>query len=399
MSTAGAGVGIPRVAVRGTPRERGVQYGQLARQRILRSVEAYEQVFAHYAGWDWPKVRSTALRYLDAIGEFRPAVVEEMRGIADGAGLDMDDVVALNVRSEIMFASGVGGSGPMSSALANECSSFAVLPEVALTGHTLAGQNWDWLLHGRETVVLLEVARDDGPEYTTVVEAGLLAKTGLNDAGVAVCTNTLVSYLDEGKTGVPYHVLLRSLLDAESISDAVAMVFAADKALSANYLLADVDGLAADIEVVPGGADSVRVLMPQSGFVAHTNHFVASDFERSDARVATSPGSLFRLHRLQTALAQEAPAITVESLEKMLSDHRNAPVGICCHGDERLPESERFATIVSVIYDLDAREIHATAGTPCAHPFVVSGSNSEMSIENDASGGVLSAPHAEEEES
>jgi isopenicillin-N N-acyltransferase like protein len=385
--------GVPRVAVRGTPHERGVQYGRAARERVQRSVSAYEWVFAHYAGWDWPKVRREAARYLEPIADFHRSAVEEMHGIAVGAGLELDDVIALNVRSEIMFASGAGASGAMSSAMANECSSFAVLPDATLSGHTIAGQNWDWLLHAQETVVQLNVVRDDGPDYMTIVEAGLLAKTGMNEAGVAVCTNTLVSHLDEGKAGVPYHVLLRALLDAESITDAVATIFAADKALSANYLLADVDGLAVDLEVVPGGPQSVRVLMPDTGILSHTNHFLAPDFVRCDAHVATSPNTLFRLECLRAALVREAPAITVESLAKVLSDHRNAPLGICCHGDERAAEAERFATIVSVIYDLDAREVHVAGGTPCVHPFATRESQQVF----DASGGEISAPNAEEE--
>ena len=46
--------GIPRVRVTGTPYERGRQYGAQARNRIRLSVQAYQRVFAHYAGWDWP---------------------------------------------------------------------------------------------------------------------------------------------------------------------------------------------------------------------------------------------------------------------------------------------------------------------------------------------------------
>jgi isopenicillin-N N-acyltransferase like protein len=322
-------------------------------------------------------------------------MVEEMRGIAEGSQLDFEDVLALNVRSEIMFASGASNSDAMSSALANECTSFAALPEATLDGHTLVGQNWDWLLHAQETVVLLDASRDDGPDYVTVVEAGLLAKTGFNASGVAVCTNTLVSLLDDGKNAVPYHVLLRTLLDAESISDAVRSVYSADKALSANYLIADVDGLAADLEVMPGGAESVRALMPEAGLLAHTNHFISPDFAPSDSRIGTSPNTLFRLYCLRSILEQEAPCITIESATKALTDHRNAPLGVCCHGDDRLPESERFATIASVIYDLDAHELYLSAGTPCLHPHLLSGGNASE-FDDNARGGELSALNVEE---
>ena len=96
--------GIPRVRVTGTPYERGRQYGTQARDPVRLSVQAYQRVFAHYAGWDWPDVRRAAAGFEAPIAAFRPAYLDEMRGIADGAGLDLADVLAINVRTEVMYA-------------------------------------------------------------------------------------------------------------------------------------------------------------------------------------------------------------------------------------------------------------------------------------------------------
>ena len=108
-----------------------------------------------------------------------------------------------------------------------ECTTLAVLPSATAQGRILIAQNWDWLAHTRETVVVLEAEQDDGPRYVTVVEAGLLAKFGLNSAGVGVLTNALVCDGDKGEPGVPYHVILRSLHDATSITDALTRLQAA----------------------------------------------------------------------------------------------------------------------------------------------------------------------------
>jgi len=361
-----AGALMPRVSLSGPPRQRGRQYGEQARTRIRRSMTAYQQVFAHYVGWSWSKVVRQAGRYAKAIDDFSPTAMEEMRGIAEGAGITFGDVLALNVRSEVMFASAGRDHGKLPAVLANECSSFAVLPEASLHGHMLIGQNWDWLLHARDTVLLVDVRRKDGPDYVTIVEAGLLAKTGVNSAGVATCTNTLVSLLNDGRTGVPYHVMLRKLLDAESITEAASAVINAEKALSANYLLGQADGLAIDLEVVPGGPPSARVLMPARGLLAHTNHYLWPEFVKSGNWRGMNASTFFRLHCLQSALDRAAPEITVRGLQDALSDHRNFPQGVCGHGDKRLNEYERYATIASVIYDLSANEIYLSAGPPCA---------------------------------
>ena len=149
--------GIPRVRVEGTSYERGRQYGAQARDRVRRSVQAYRQVFAHYAGWDWPAVRRAAAAFQAPVAGFRPAYLEEMRGIADGAGLDLADVLAINVRTEVMYAA-KARQAPLAArggALPAECSAFAVAPAPQAGGQqaaTLLGQNWDWLLHSAQTL-------------------------------------------------------------------------------------------------------------------------------------------------------------------------------------------------------------------------------------------------------
>src|SRR5690606_23325984 len=147
-------------------------------------------------------------------------------------------------------------------ALSCECSSFAVLPEASANGHTVVGQNWDWVPFAEETVVMVVAQRDDGPDFVTIAEAGHVAKVGVNAAGLGVCTNTLVGTLDDGRPGVPYHVLLRVLLDAESMSGAMSVLYGPDRAFSANYLIAHADGLAANVETVPGGSAGVQVTLP-----------------------------------------------------------------------------------------------------------------------------------------
>ena len=210
---------FPRVRVSGGPRERGRAYGAGAADRIATSIRAYEEVFRAYAGWSWSQVRREAARYEAPIAAFDDRYVEEMRGIAEGAGVDLEDILSINVRTEVMFAakareagSAVDGSGPRQ----GECTAFSVVPEASASGHTLIGQNWDWLLHCFDTVVVLEAEQDEGPNFVSVVEAGLLAKTGMNSSGLGVVTNALVTDDDRGEPAVPYHVLLRAFMDAET---------------------------------------------------------------------------------------------------------------------------------------------------------------------------------------
>ena len=92
----------PHVRVSGSARTRGQQYGSQVPDRVARSIDAYRKVFAHYAHWDWDKVTHEAMRYVDPIDEFGPQYLEELRGIAEGAEVPFDDIMAINVRTEVM---------------------------------------------------------------------------------------------------------------------------------------------------------------------------------------------------------------------------------------------------------------------------------------------------------
>jgi isopenicillin-N N-acyltransferase-like protein len=367
---------IPRVRVEGTSYERGRQYGAQAKDRVRLSVQAYQRVFAHYAGWDWPQVRRAATAFEAPIADFRPGYLEEMRGIADGAGLDLADVLAINVRTEVMYAA-EARHAPLASRAPHppasqpsvprppaECSAFAVAPAPGQARLTLIGQNWDWLLHSAQTLVILEARQDDGPDFVTVVEAGLLAKTGLNSAGLGLVTNALVTETDTGTPGLPYHVLLRALLDCSAVTEALKVLQAGTRSSSANYLLAHQGGAALDIEAAPGDFTRLYPLLPDHGVLLHTNHFLSPGLHPVDLSLWSMPSSAVRLQRLRAG----APGPAEPGLDRfraLLADHADYPYSICAHPDPNLHPLEQGATIASVLMDLTARQMWVAPGPPC----------------------------------
>jgi isopenicillin-N N-acyltransferase-like protein len=360
--------GIPSVRVEGGPLERGRQYGESARELVQRSLEAYEGVFAHYAGWDWPTVSERALRYVAPIEAVWPQYADEMRGIAEGAGVEFADIMALNTRTEVLFAAKAAhaGTGP---ALPPECSGFAALPEATADGGLLMGQNWDWLLHSVDTCILLEARQDGAPDFVTVVEAGLLAKAGMNSSGLGLCTNALVCGADRGEPGIPYHVVLRAILDAETMSDALIALQQGIRSSSATYMIGHTDGLAVTVEAVPGDHTQLHLLFAEDGVLLHTNHFLAGiGAAARDVSPWAFPDSPFRLDRMRRVV-RDAPAFSVELAERLLADHANYPNSICCHPDARYDPAERWATVASLVMELDARVLHLASGQPCSVPF------------------------------
>ena len=92
------------IKVSGTPYERGFQYGSQAKERIRKVIDEYKVLFEKEAFITWDKAYELSKPYRKEIEKYRPDLVEEMQGIADGAGLDFNTILTLNCRSEIMVA-------------------------------------------------------------------------------------------------------------------------------------------------------------------------------------------------------------------------------------------------------------------------------------------------------
>ncbi|MGW1977393.1 C45 family autoproteolytic acyltransferase/hydolase [Streptomyces sp. NPDC001889] len=378
------------IRVSGGPRERGRRYGVAARERIGLSLENYARVYERFAELRWDAATELAETFVPAVSRFDAGLLEEMEGIALGAGVAFEDILALNLRTEILFSgkarriaaeaakaagSGAGagagsGSGSASGRGApGECTAFCDLrgPE------PVVGQNWDWIPFSHGTVVVLEAAPDRGPRWVSVVEAGLLAKFGMNAAGVTVLTNALVTSVDRGAPGMPYHLLLRALLAAESPGAAEEVLRTVTRSSSANYLIVG-GGRGVDIEARPGGAgDLSRRAVGPGEFLVHANHFTAGegDFASSgaDHGPRVMPDTLFRQGRA-TELAELMPQPSVAGWHEVLSDHVNYPDAVCCHPDPREHELEQGSTVASAVIEPERRLMHLVLGHPCAEPRV-----------------------------
>lgn len=357
---------FPVIDVAGSAYERGQQYGVQARDQIRASIAGYARVFAHYATWDWRQVVTHAESFLPAIESFGSRYLDELRGIADGAEVGLLDVVSINLRTEVMFAAKAQNAKATLPSI-GECTSFAA---VGPDGRVLAGQNWDWLPQAKKTVVVLRARQPDGPDFVTVVEAGLLAKFGLNSAGLAVLTNALISSEDAGTPGVPYHLMLRGLLDCTSASEALGRIHQAERSSSANYLIAHRDGLAFDVEARPGGFSNTHYLDPdERGVLLHTNHFLHPGFSAADVGAQLMTDSRLRLQRVRRHL-RLADGHDLQTFEQALADHAGYPDSVCCHPNSADHELEQGLTVTSALIDVGAGELAISCGPACGgfHP-------------------------------
>lgn len=340
---------MPIVLVEGEPRERGRQHGQLAGEQIALSVERYMERFAHYAGLSPDKARRRAAEFAPAIREYDPALLEEIEGVAEGAGFALEDLLAVNCRSEVMF-----GTAPMT-----ECTSFGLQPQATANGHTYVGQNWDWAPDIKETLILLVIKQEPRPTVVLLDEAGMIGRMGLNSSGLAMVTNTLIA--EQRQLGVPYNMILRGILNQSSLADAIAAIVRPQRSIAANYLLGHGDGQTLDLETSPVHVDRFE---PQGGILTHGNHFCGPRLQGRDLSLERFPDSAYRDCRLRDRLLPYNGSINEDNMKEALQDSFGHPNAVCRHPDPTQAPLDQLETVASIIIDATDQRFLLARGAP-----------------------------------
>ena len=344
------------ITVRGTPYERGFTYGQLCREEVAMSMKGYEVLYEGTKGISWEEARKISEYYLSLIRDFEPAYVEEMQGIADGAGVDLQDIAALNIRTEIMYAQ-------PSMIDASACTCISAMAPATEGGRVLAAQNWDYTRLVRDAVVIVHVYQEDKPNFVMVVEgAGMIGGIGMNDCGVAVTLNALKTTAP--CNGIPFEVRLRAMLEAENLSEAYVQGSHAPTSVG-NFIATHKDGVAIDFEM---DARGVEPIIPDDGVLLHMNHYLGPKMYFAND-VNHMGSSYIRLQRMQAMVKECHGKITVEDIKRMLSDHAGYPYSICDHEDPKYPVAVRDDTNFAIIMDLTENCMHLAYGNPCENAF------------------------------
>ncbi len=356
---------FPWISVKGTPYECGLQHGTQTQTLVLKQTKFYFDLWKRLWGVERAKVLEQCRKLVPVIGEYNTDMLEELEGIAKGADLPLEEIVALNSRAELGYAFNPV-SAPESAAC---CTSLAALPEVTKDGHTLIGQNREYWSGIYDQLIVLEIQQKGKPNIVTTTEAGVIGSPGMNSAGIGLCGNGLLSNLDSFTQRPPFWLLLRAILNADTFSNAIRAVVSTKLGISGNFVIAHRDGEAIDLEVTP---KDVGFLYPEDGIISHSNHFLffSNREDIVDMFKAIAPDSLFRCERAQRLLAKDRGHIDVNSFQRVFRDHFSYPHSLCRHLDPQDTTARQSTTIESVIMDLEEQAIFLAEGPPCQHEYI-----------------------------
>src|SRR2546427_8098293 len=360
---------LPVLTLKGSPRQIGYDHGRKARPEIEDNLEVYFRRFKSETELSHELAISRAAKFLDVIDKISPEYAETMKGVAVGSGQEILDITALNVRYELMYSQfSKIGLKPMPKTFG--CTAFATLPAAVENGHLIMAQNWDWIPEVEG--LLLKVKNENGPDTLSFTEAGVVGgKIGLNSEGLGLLINGIVSSKDDwARLKKPFHVRCWEILKSKTLGKAARIVSQGDRNCSANFILGQQKktgkGKVIDIESAP---EAVCELGPDRGAVAHTNHFsnpkILGVKQVLDEERLSTLQRYRRIQKLLDGTVRAGEKLYLASAKNMLRDHYGKPEFVCRHSNLKLPENERYETVVSVIMDLSEIKLWARMASPC----------------------------------
>ncbi|KAL2268767.1 hypothetical protein VTJ83DRAFT_3613 [Remersonia thermophila] len=380
----------PGIILAGDAYSRGFQYGQLMADEIQTNVARH---LSDPSLPDGEHGRRLMRRFISCLRESWSAGWDEMRGVADGSGIDIEHVVLLNVADDLRawVASERGRTPP-----APESASAFFSPRVTAAGAPLVAHSWaaPKAVVDEGLLAVLEVHLEEWPWVLSMVtEAGRISGPGVNAEGLAVVGDRIASTLDGGNGGgddddhdhdhddaksvFPLSCLERLVLEHGDFATTRAVCEMHDWRASRHLLVVEPTGRSMSLEIYPGVGKPAVYQGPATGaYVAHANHFqsLAAFAERRNPErslrhllpVRPSAARLGRLLALVRDGLGRGERLTRDRLQDIFADHKEKEEGagaapLCRHvGDE-----DDNMTAVFVVLDGRNKVVSVCRGPPC----------------------------------
>jgi isopenicillin-N N-acyltransferase like protein len=342
---------MPVVTCFGEPRRRGRIHGEELRDTIAAGTGRWLEALGSRHGIDPDDYLRGFLDdtdHLPAIRRWTPDLLEEVRGIAEGADQPFLRILAYNLMDEEWSY----GQGRRHRAPGCTVACFRTG-----RGTTVIAQNMDIPTVHDGTQAVLRLQPEGAPEILAFTMAGFVGLMGANAAGVGVVVNNL-DMLPSSAAGLPVAFVVRGILACSTLAAAAEFVVQVPHAIGQHYGIGGPEGLAS-YECAGNGAFRDDTATER---IVHTNHpvvnLVVEDETEADRRYTASNTRA----RFDAVASCAAELTDLEGVERVLSE-TTAPVS-------RAPR-RGFMTFGSMAAELTVPpRVRFAPGPPHATPYV-----------------------------
>jgi len=304
--------GLTVIRLEGSPYEMGYQHGKELKEEIKYLSSNLENLFARYEGI-FGKLAFPIFRYFSKKLEKKipKEFQEEMRGIADGAGVDYNSICLENLTEELgeIFYDYLKPFIPFL-----KCSCFVTKD---IDGNIIWGRNLDYLFY--EVLPILNIV------FVYVPQQGFpfisLSWPGVIGASTGISRNlSLISLSSSTKSrlfsGIAQEILTRQVIQySQSLEDGIKEILSLPATVGQNLVLVSKN----DAKVVEISPNKKAIRSFQNGYITVTNHFQIREMEKEQVpeigpRKTSIPDELFTL-----LFTLEGSKKRDEKLKKLLS--------------------------------------------------------------------------------
>lgn len=271
------------------------------------------------------------------IASATPLLAEEIEGLAEGAGITVEQATLLQIRREIMGYRAIPVMG--------DCTTYARAADPVLAQTIDLNGDLD------DQLCVLSVRRSGSARRVLVLSfGGLLGYLGLNSDGLAIGLTLVLGGI--WRPGLPPYLAIRHLLDTSAtVAQAMATLRTLPLASSRTIVLCDRRSCAS-VEILDG---QLRVC--EADETVHTNHFLDHSLAQLDElNIFARNSSVRRLDACRSALAGLPAAASAEDHFALLGQ---SPICVPGNGDIR-----RERTVAAVVMMPQAGELHLRPGNP-----------------------------------
>ena len=301
--------------------------------------------------------------FSSAIKRWTPGLLEEIRGISEGSGVDLETMLVFQFADEYI----TGGKAIVQ----DRCSSAGYRLNDGTS--SLIGQNMDIESYADGSQLVLHIKHESSDvEAFVLTQAGCIALNGMNNKAVGICCNALTQ-LNSCRDGLPVSCIVRGVLQQRSVNDAVDFLHRIKHASGQNYLV----GGASAVQSLECSAGKVIRFKPKESadVVWHTNHPLVSDDFRAEYRSFLAqknldrekmePNTRTRLKALERRLAPVSEKRDIDLMKSALSSRDSAEFPVSREKGRELAFT--FASTVMVLSD--SPEFHVAPGPPHRTPY------------------------------
>jgi len=255
---------LPILHLDGTPYENGFQHGKILKSRIIeliglwkKDIEKNHQISAD----EFIKIFLDSTDYIPAIQKWTPDLLDEMKGISAGSGIDFNTIFAFQLIDEIWTNARLID-------LPHHCTSVGINNYKKDGSSNYIAQNIDIppFCHGFEILLDIKDKESNSRKLVTTF-AGYIGVNGLTKH-IGITENTL-SDLKSSLNGLPVCCIARGVLEKDSFEEAVNFIKTIKHASGQNYIV----GSRHDIISLECASDLITEYWPDStkNYTFHAN--------------------------------------------------------------------------------------------------------------------------------